>query len=570
MIPGSTDDPTEVSPGPPSGMGPAPSIRGESPPAPPVASGAVAARSMMGPPQSFRDSRISAGSLPSIGESGPKVCPMCGGRYPVEFNVCPRDATALVDAPPEEDDLVGTIVADTYKLVRLVGEGGMGRVYEARHLRLGTKRFAIKMLHPEYARHAEALSRFQREAETAASIASAHVAGVYDVHKTATGQPFIVAEFLEGRELAEFIAERGIVDVAFAVRVARQVARALVAAHEQGIVHRDMKPENVFLTGDLSVPVAKVIDFGISKIKDPGGANLTKTGMIMGTPAFMAPEQARGEAVDQRADVYAVGAILYNLLTGKRPFDKNDPTATITAVLLEEPERPSARNPAIPQGVELVIQRAMAKSAADRYPTMKDLEEALAAFDPDEAHAAPGAAASPERAAGRPVLRSTSGFSTQTLLAQKQRDVELSRPMILLFGGLGAVGIVIGMLTFVGAVIRITRGATATSNVTGAESLIIISLLTLALATPLWFAFAHVKKAIWNNTAKTVGLANELRRVVTTGFVAYGVGILGVHVIEAIASRSAVGPAWPVWDVLLTVAAATGAVVTRMRLLKPR
>ncbi len=216
----------------------------------------------------------------------------------------------------------------------------MGRVYEARHTRISSKRFAIKMLHPEFARQPQVISRFQREAEAAAAVHSPHVVSVFDVHRTAEGRPFLVTEFLEGKELADYLSEAGKMQTGPAVRIVRQICKALAAAHAKGVVHRDMKPENVFLTGDLATPAAKVIDFGISKVGDAPGAALTQTGMIMGTPSYMAPEQARGERVDHRADIYAVGAILYCALTGSRPFDRSDPTATLTAVLTEDPPRP--------------------------------------------------------------------------------------------------------------------------------------------------------------------------------------------------------------------------------------
>ena len=500
----------------------------------------------------------------------PKVCPKCGTRYPVEFNVCPRDAEKLDDAPDDDDNLVGTTLVQTYTLVRLVGEGGMGRVYEARHTRIASKRFAIKLLHPEYARNAEVLSRFQREAEAAASIESPYVADVYDVHKTADGRPFIVAEFLQGRELAEYLGEHGRFDVAFSVRVVRQVCEALIAAHDKGIVHRDMKPENVFLTGDMAAPIAKVIDFGISKIKDTGGSTLTKTGMIMGTPAYMAPEQARGEKVDLRADVYAVGAILYNLLTGRRPFEKNDPTAMITAVLLEEPERPCSLNPAIPQALELVIQRAMAKNATDRYQNLKEFEHDLEPFDPTSETTAPSSRAmssltNPQSGPGALATQSTQWGTnprgSRAVIGREARDIEISRPMITLMSSLAGVGVLGGLLTLIGAVIRLSRGGGANANVTGSESLILVSLLALALATPALFAILHVKKAIWNNTAKTVELAITLRRTVTTAFVTYGLASIGIHFLETLILRRAVGAAWPVWDVLLTLLAAGSATI---------
>src|ERR1700679_3842028 len=169
--------------------------------------------------------------------------------------------------------------------------------------------------------------------------------------------------------------------VGAAVRIVRQVCKALVGADDRGVVHRDMKPENVFLTGDPASPLAKVIDFGISKLDDRPGTALTKTGMIMGTPSYMAPEQARGERVDHRADIYAVGAILYCALTGQRPFDKGDPTATLTAVLTTDPPRPRSLEPTIPAPLEMIIQKAMAKRPQDRYESITGLYEELAAYE---------------------------------------------------------------------------------------------------------------------------------------------------------------------------------------------
>src|SRR5580698_6612843 len=295
------------------------------------------------------------------------------------LKVCPRDASELseVAGEAEQDELVGQTIASSYTIVRVLGEGGMGRVYEARHTRISGKRFAVKMLHPEYTRQPDVLSRFQREAEAAATIESPYVVDVYDVDRTADGRAFLVAEFLQGKEFASYLEEVGKMPVGGAVRIVRQVCKALTAAHGKGVVHRDMKPENVFLTGDLTQPIAKVIDFGISKLDDSPGTALTKTGMIMGTPSYMAPEQARGERVDHRVDVYAVGAILYCALTGQRPFDRGDPTATLTAVLTQDPPRPRSIEPSIPEALEMVIQRAMAKEPKDRYESMTDLDAAL-------------------------------------------------------------------------------------------------------------------------------------------------------------------------------------------------
>ncbi len=481
----------------------------------------------------------------------PKLCPVCSLRYPVEFNVCPKDAAELVDAEHDDDELIGRVLADTYSIVRVVGEGGMGRVYEARHTRIGGKRFAVKLLHPEYARLPEVLSRFQREAEAAASIESAHVGDVYDIGKTDDGRPFMVGEFLEGRELAEFVRERGRLEVQPAVRIVRQICKALAAAHAKGIVHRDMKPENVFLTGDLTSPTAKVIDFGISKVKEAGGGpSLTKTGMIMGTPSYMAPEQAKGEHVDHRVDIYAAGAILYELVTGKRPFDRADPTATIMAVLLEEPERPRVLNPSLPEGLEMVIQRAMAKNADARYQTMDELEHELSTF---------AERSGPAGASMMPPSKSQPGAppGSRAVMEARERDVALSRPTIALLGSLAVFGVLAGLMTMAGAFIRLGRGPGA--NVTGSESLLLGLLLALALATPIGFAVHYVRKNVWSNSAKTIELANVMRRGVVAAFVTYGLVSVTIRLTESLLLRRAAGVAWPVWDILaLALAVSAG------------
>ncbi len=475
----------------------------------------------------------------------PKFCPECLLRYPAEFRVCPKDASELLDAEAEEDDeFVGRTIADTYAVIRAIGEGGMGRVYEVRHTRIGSKRFALKILHPEFARQPEVLSRFQREAEAAASIQSPFVGDVYDIGRTIDGRPFIVAEFLDGEELANFLRARGRLKVETAVRIVRQVCKALSAAHAKGIVHRDMKPENVFLVGDMASPTAKVIDFGISKVHEAGGQSLTKTGMIMGTPSYMAPEQARGDKVDHRVDIYAAGAILYELVTGKRPFDRPDPTATLTAVLLEEPERPCSLNPELPGSLEMMIQRAMAKQPHDRYQSMDDFEGELEAFAEQTGGSNPHTISPPR------MPTASDPRASRVANEERQRDVTSSRPMIAFMGGLATFGVLAGLLNVGAAVIRLTRGGNAAANVTGSEALLLALMMTLALATPLGFGAHWIKKNIWNNSAKTVELAGSMRRVVVGAFVTYGVVSLTVHLIESVLLRRAAGVAWPVWDLI--------------------
>jgi tRNA A-37 threonylcarbamoyl transferase component Bud32 len=516
----------------------------------------------------------SAASGPVSAASMPKVCPICGVRYPVEFKVCPRDAVELaeVDADAEHDEIVGKTLSQTYSIVRVIGEGGMGRVYEARHTRIGSKRFAIKMLHPEFARQPEVISRFQREAEAAASIQSPHVVDVYDVDRTDDGRPFMVGEFLEGKEFADYLIESGKMPVGPAVRIVRQICKALATAHSKGVVHRDMKPENVFLTGDMSHPTAKVIDFGISKTGDTPGTALTKTGMIMGTPSYMAPEQARGEKVDHRADIYAVGAILYCAVTGSRPFDRGDPTATLTAVLTEDPKRPRAIEPSVPEPLEMIIQRAMAKMPPDRYQSMAELDADLAPYDPGDSEliVPMPLATDGKRGAGAPTVTSRAGRAAT--LDRQTREVSMARPMIVLMSVVGGFWVLGSLITTITAVVRMMRGGTAAANLTSSESVLLLLGVFFALVTPAYVLARHVGKAVWGNSVKSVDFAERVRRPVVVGLGAYGFGSLLVRVIEAVLLRRAVGVAWPMWDLLLFVIGAVAAASAMMllRMERPR
>jgi len=481
-----------------------------------------------------------------------RVCPTCSSRYPAEYKVCPKDGTALVEEAP--DELVGQTLRESYTIIRVIGEGGMGRVYEARHTRIGSKRFAVKMLHPEYARQPDVLSRFQREAEAAAQIKNPHVVDVYDVDRTADGRPFIVGELLDGKEFADLLTQIGKMPVPQAVRIVRQVCKALAAAHAKGVVHRDMKPENVFLTGDMNHPHAKVIDFGISKVDDgPTGKALTRTGMIMGTPSYMAPEQARGQKVDHRADIYAVGAMLYCAVTGQRPFDHGDPAATLMAVLSEEPQRPRSLEPSIPEALEMVIQRAMTKDPNDRYQSMAELDADLAPWDPDDGHASTAMVPAGDR---------TSSLSTTNAPRPSRQHLEatMARPLLVLLSALGIFFALASLITTVASIFRIARGGGSTANITVSEAVLLLLLIPFALAAPIGLFFRHVSKVVWSNTLKAMDLATKVRRPVVVALCAYGFGALLVRLIESVLLRRAVGVAWPVWDVILLVIAGIAAI----------
>ncbi|MFY0537630.1 serine/threonine-protein kinase [Nannocystis pusilla] len=263
----------------------------------------------------------------------PRRCPTCGEHFPLDYKVCPRHAVELIGVDSQTDDpYIGSTLAEKYRIEAVIGDGGMGRVYEAKHVRMPGRTVAVKILHRVLASDAEVVSRFRREAEIAGTIVHPNVVQIHDVDQTIDGTPFIVCERLVGEDLGQHLDRVGRIGVRETVHILRQAAAVLMVAHSRGVIHRDLKPTNLFLVGDPASPTVKLIDFGIAKLHDPK-ASQTQTGMIMGTPAYMAPEQARGSKVDGRADLYALGAIAYRCVTGRPPFDIDDAAAALHAVL---------------------------------------------------------------------------------------------------------------------------------------------------------------------------------------------------------------------------------------------
>ncbi len=308
-------------------------------------------------------------------------CQTCGEEYPNDYLVCPRDATPLGIDREAEDPLLGLVLGGTYRIVRNLGRGGMGRLYEAQHARLD-RRFAIKVLHEAQSQSRDATLRFDREARVLSRIRSDHVLDVIDVLRTPDGRAAIVTARLDGEDLKARLDRVGQLSVREALPIARQICRGLAAAHAQGVIHRDLKPSNLFLeSGADGRATVKILDFGVAKLA--GDPELTRTGAVVGTPAYMAPEQARGSAdVDERADLYAVGAVLYRMLTGRPPYSGDEPAALLSSLLHESPRRPRAIDRSIPVGLEAVIQRAMAREPDERPDDALTLEQELAAFDP--------------------------------------------------------------------------------------------------------------------------------------------------------------------------------------------
>jgi serine/threonine-protein kinase len=274
--------------------------------------------------------------------------------------------------PPARSSLVGQLVGN-YRVLSPLGEGGMGAVYLAEHPVI-ERRAAVKVLHADLATQPEVVQRFWNEARAATAIGHPGIVQVIDFGQTADGQPYLLMEFLDGRSLTQTIKEEGPLAPARAIFIADQIADALAAAHAKSIVHRDLKPDNVFVLGNR----VKVLDFGIAKLEQ-AEAGRTRTGMVLGTPAYMAPEQCEGRPdVDARADVYAMGIVLFEMLTGRLPFSGTF-GELVVAHLTVAPPLPSSLNPAVPAALDAVVVKALAKLPEQRFAGMVELQAALRA-----------------------------------------------------------------------------------------------------------------------------------------------------------------------------------------------
>lgn len=275
----------------------------------------------------------------------------------------------------------GAVLAGTYEVTRLLGEGGMGAVWEARHLRLERKRVAIKVLHGFVSGDGEAVNRFQREANIASRLGHPNIIQVHDFNKLENGAPYLVLEYLEGESLNERL-QRGPMPLPQVLAIARQIGSALQVAHNEGIVHRDLKPHNVFLcpseTHGYAIEQVKVLDFGISKIQGSETVK-TQTNAILGTPQYMSPEQAKGahRDIDHRTDVFALGAIVYEMLTGRAAFLGDSIPEVMFKVVYEEPPPLASLVQGLPPNVVAAVERALAKNRDQRYESAAAFIEAL-------------------------------------------------------------------------------------------------------------------------------------------------------------------------------------------------
>jgi serine/threonine-protein kinase len=303
-------------------------------------------------------------------------CPTCGKNYSSDVQFCPADDTPLQADPTIVgeafvDPLIGLSLDDKYRLEERLGVGGMGTVYRARHL-LIDRVVAVKVLNQRLVEDEAARERFHREAKAAGRIQHLNAVAVTDFGQTPEGYVYIVMELLEGRTLREILAKEAPLETARAVSIMLQTTAAVSAAHEAGVIHRDLKPANILVTHNSDVPaIVKVLDFGIAKlavdsVDEDEAKNLTQVGAMIGTPRYMSPEQCSGLPLTPASDVYSLGVILYEMLTGMAPFSGSTPLAIALKHASEFPRAPREVVASIPEDLELVVLHALEKQPGDR------------------------------------------------------------------------------------------------------------------------------------------------------------------------------------------------------------
>jgi len=488
--------------------------------------------------------------------AGSWTCPTCHNVYPADFTVCPRDATPRADQlAPAADPLIGEVLGRTYRVLRVLGEGGMARLYEAEHLRIDA-RYAVKVIHEDLSRDPDLLARFEREARAAGRIHSEHVVQVVDVLRTQDNRPCLVTELLEGEDLQALLDRVGKLPVAQAVPIARQICRAVAAGHAVGVVHRDLKPSNVFLCRAATVdgePWVKVFDFGVAKLEDDD--KLTRTDAVMGTAAYMAPEQARSAAgAGPLSDVYSTSAVLYHMLCGQPPYGNVPAFSRLALVLHEEPARPRSLEPSIPDGIEAVIQHAMARDRQARIQSAHELEAQLAAFDQPAPTALeqppPPARISRTRSAvtgGNPVATPSGGLiAGDPVATQIVVRARLARPL--------AIVVAVASSLAAGAWSAALLGVIIAPSSSGEHAL--IGLFAIAAIAGVGLAHVRVQRPSWRSAPAVLTHIRPAARAIVAGGLTFGALELAVQGTMAVFGAPGLGLGTRV--ILAGVAAAIG------------
>jgi len=378
-----------------------------------------------------------------------KICPVCSTEYADDVKFCPNDGQTLRSAAPASD-LVGQVIADRYHVMKKLGEGGMGQVYLAEHVKMG-RRSAIKVMNPSMVHDPDAVARFNREASNASRITHPNVCAIYDFGETPDGLIYLAMEFIEGEPLTDLLEREaeGALPVPRAVTIFVQVADALQAAHDLGIVHRDLKPDNIMLTRRKDgADVVKVVDFGIAKAVsgDQAGQKVTKTGLVVGTPEFMSPEQLSGDTLDGRSDLYSLALVFYRMLSGKLPFEATTVQETMIKRLTDDPTKLAEARPDLtfPAGLQPVLDTALARSPVERYQTVAKFAADVAAVT-----GRPGSAAVPQTGSGldtegKTQLLDTMGDATERISAKrpapprKRSLIPVALGVVVILAGAGA------------------------------------------------------------------------------------------------------------------------------------
>ncbi len=300
--------------------------------------------------------------------SDQKICPTCGTEYPLSERFCPRDGTALRSANVQAD-LLGQVVADRYHILKKLGEGGMGTVYLAEHVKMGRKS-ALKVMNPGMNTDPDAIARFNREASNASRLSHPNICGIYDFGETPDGLIYLAMEFIEGTSLTSLVEKGGSLPAPRAASIVHQTADALQVAHDAGIVHRDLKPDNIMVAKNRDgSDLVKVVDFGIAKASSSDAQKVTKTGMVVGTPEYMSPEQLAGDKLDGRSDIYSLALVAFNCLTGALPFAAETQQEAMIMRLTDRPRTLAEVAPEKPwpEALQTTLDKALARDTADRY-----------------------------------------------------------------------------------------------------------------------------------------------------------------------------------------------------------